>query len=673
MENTELYRLLNAAFRVLDADFCAIDRDRSRFLSPQELIDAFGTRGDWGSYGKKGAPPTAELATLITKVDTNHSGALGFAEFAALLYYFSEKYEYSLVYAKRDARILSAAFDFLEESYLKFDSDRSRKLSENELFAFGKTYFGAENCRENSIFARESALFFAEKAKKCGKMPENGQKMPENGSKTPENGSNGHFSYKMCDTEADAIENDPEFAEISARIRKMPEKDAENLCLMEEIPVPENGDFRGAYLNSAISEALFLDGSENGWAMEAVSRGFWGALGPGALPHTPPLPATLRDSLCPAARDLDFGADFNIRDWFLIDQKGFLLETGTGTGTGTGSGSGNSGSGSGRVAEDPRIEAMMGGWDFDIRVLEKARPTTGLQFVAETALRRLGLLGVAVDWPKMGPFLAAVSGGYHPEVPYHNSFHGADVVQATYFLLETGGLRVHFDPLELFSMLIGAAVHDLDHPGLNNNYEIATRSDRALVYNDVSPLENHHAAQTFLLMRDPGLDILAPLPKADYARVRQCLIDIVLATDLKAHFAIVAQLKALVSAGVDSSKAEDRLMMAKAIVKCADVSNPARPTAVMDLWTDRFVEETFAQGDKEKALGLPISAFMDRQSTSVPKLELGFVDYLVRPLYTQMTAFAGQKSPVADVFKTLERNYATWKERFEKEQKTEGK
>jgi hypothetical protein len=38
-----------------------------------------------------------------------------------------------------------------------------------------------------------------------------------------------------------------------------------------------------------------------------------------------------------------------------------------------------------------------------------------------------------------------------------------------------------------------------------------------------------------------------------------------------------------------------------------------------------------------------------------------------------MTAFAGQKSPVADVFKTLERNYATWKERFEKEQKTEGK
>jgi hypothetical protein len=46
---------------------------------------------------------------------------------------------------------------------------------------------------------------------------------------------------------------------------------------------------------------------------------------PGALPHPPPLPATLRDSLCPAARDLDFSADFNIRDWFLIDQKGFLV------------------------------------------------------------------------------------------------------------------------------------------------------------------------------------------------------------------------------------------------------------------------------------------------------------------------------------------------------------
>lgn len=38
--------------------------------------------------------------------------------------------------------------------------------------------------------------------------------------------------------------------------------------------------------------------------------------------------------------------------------------------------------------------------------------------------------------------------------------------------------------------LFAAAIHDYEHPGLNNNYLVKTRSDLALIYNDASVLGN---------------------------------------------------------------------------------------------------------------------------------------------------------------------------------------
>jgi high affinity cGMP-specific 3',5'-cyclic phosphodiesterase 9 len=33
----------------------------------------------------------------------------------------------------------------------------------------------------------------------------------------------------------------------------------------------------------------------------------------------------------------------------------------------------------------------------------------------------------------------------------------------------------------------------MDHPGFNNAYQINAQTDLSIVYNDISPLENHHA------------------------------------------------------------------------------------------------------------------------------------------------------------------------------------
>ena len=54
-------------------------------------------------------------------------------------------------------------------------------------------------------------------------------------------------------------------------------------------------------------------------------------------------------------------------------------------------------------------------------------------------------------------------------------------------------------------------VHDYGHPGLTNDFLIATSDPLAVRYNDRSPLENHHSAASFSALRRPGLDVLAPL------------------------------------------------------------------------------------------------------------------------------------------------------------------
>ena len=52
-------------------------------------------------------------------------------------------------------------------------------------------------------------------------------------------------------------------------------------------------------------------------------------------------------------------------------------------------------------------------------------------------------------------------------------------------------------PQETLIMLVAAFCHDLDHPGYNNVYQINARTELAIRYNDISPLENHHAAVAF--------------------------------------------------------------------------------------------------------------------------------------------------------------------------------
>ena len=54
----------------------------------------------------------------------------------------------------------------------------------------------------------------------------------------------------------------------------------------------------------------------------------------------------------------------------------------------------------------------------------------------------------------------------------------------------------------LISCYLAAIIHDYEHRGVNNDFLIKSSDPLALLYNDISPMENHHLASAFMLMRE---------------------------------------------------------------------------------------------------------------------------------------------------------------------------
>ena len=54
------------------------------------------------------------------------------------------------------------------------------------------------------------------------------------------------------------------------------------------------------------------------------------------------------------------------------------------------------------------------------------------------------------------------------------------------------------------SSYCSAIMHDYEQGGLNNDLLVKTASPLAILYNDQSPLENHHCAAAARLLFDPS-------------------------------------------------------------------------------------------------------------------------------------------------------------------------
>lgn len=301
-------------------------------------------------------------------------------------------------------------------------------------------------------------------------------------------------------------------------------------------------------------------------------------------------------------------------------------------------------------------------WAFDVFEVHNLTKGHPLLVMGMALFKKYDLIDkFKVDEVKLGNFLKAIENGYQ-NMPYHNSSHAADVTRAVHYFLWTANLKRHFTDQEIFAAVVSSIVHDFDHPGINNNYLINTRESRAMLYNDKSVLENYHAAQAHLLASREENNIFKGVERSDYKTIRKIIIDMVLATDLSKHFKLVGTFKTSVSGGnLDLGEAEDRLLLLQMCLKCGDLNHAAKPLRLHKIWSMKVTEEFYRQGDLERAHGLQISPFMDRTTANLSKSQVGFMQFLVSPMYTEFMNFIDphKKLPVLEY---LEANHKHWKD-----------
>lgn len=294
----------------------------------------------------------------------------------------------------------------------------------------------------------------------------------------------------------------------------------------------------------------------------------------------------------------------------------------------------------GTQAQSDRINQLRS-WDFDVWQYDEEE----LLLFLEEMFRDFDLINLfKIEEQKLRAFLIEVRNGYSKKNPYHNFRHAFDVTHCCYLVLTSGGAMELVTHLEIFALLISAICHDFEHPGLNNTFLANTSNSLALRYNDRSILENHHCARAFLLMRKPETEILTGLTDLEYRELRKIVVNCILSTDMLKHVEIVTKFTTMVDQFTRENR-EHRALLLEIILKCADISNPTRPPRIAAYWSQMVQEEFFAQGDKEKEEGLPVSPFMDRDNSLPGKMVVGFVDFFVAPLYaTLVKLLPGMKS-----------------------------
>ncbi|XP_053573405.1 high affinity cAMP-specific and IBMX-insensitive 3',5'-cyclic phosphodiesterase 8A isoform X1 [Bombina bombina] len=338
----------------------------------------------------------------------------------------------------------------------------------------------------------------------------------------------------------------------------------------------------------------------------------------------------------------------------------------------------------------PRIAQAMENeenWEFNIFELEAATHKRPLVYLGLKMFARFGVCSfLSCSEATMRSWLHVIETNYHASNAYHNSTHSADVLHATAYFLCKERVKQSLDPIDEVAALIAATVHDVDHPGRTNSFLCNGGSDLAILYNDIAVLESHHAALAFqLTLRDDKCNIFKNMERNEFRTLRQAIIDMVLATEMTKHFehvnkfvnSINKPLAALEEngGGVADEEAvktiltspDNRILIKRMLIKCADISNPCRALDQCIEWAGRISEEYFAQTDEEKQQGLPVvMPVFDRNTCSIPKSQISFVDYFISDMFDAWDAFAD----LPNLMQHLDNNFKYWKGLDERQLKT---
>ena len=303
--------------------------------------------------------------------------------------------------------------------------------------------------------------------------------------------------------------------------------------------------------------------------------------------------------------------------------------------------------------------------EFNIFDLEKkVGHKNVLPIMGRTMLDSFGLIDekiMPVD--KLEPFLVSVANQYLTSTLYHNSLHGADITQTICLFFNNSNAEevCHTQAIDLLSIIIAALGHDIGHPGLTNTFQINSSSEIAITYNDSSCLENFHLAKLFTTIRKNETNIFEKLSSQDYKKIRKRMISEILATDMAIHGKVLNNIRSKIpdyllqerndkeennnnikkfelisDINNEETTNEEKQALFDYFIHSADLGHNTKIFDISLKWVELLSNEFWLQGDKERKMNLNISFLCDRDTTNVPKSQVGFIGGFIIPTYNYL-------------------------------------
>lgn len=309
-----------------------------------------------------------------------------------------------------------------------------------------------------------------------------------------------------------------------------------------------------------------------------------------------------------------------------------------------------------------RLLARVDKWAFNTFALDACSGGRSMPLLCVHLFHDYGFVRTFnLDPVRVWHCFSLIDAGYHSNNPYHNSVHAADVTQAMHCFLLEDKIREHMTPLEAMASLIAAVTHDLDHPGVNQPFLIATSNHLAALYKNFSVLENHHWRSAVSCLRQSG--IFDHLASSAWDEIEDQIRSLILATDITRQQEFLSRFKRYLENNVlDMADKEYRHFILQIALKCADLGNPCRPWDISHRWSLQVCKEFYRQGDFEKRLNIPVTPICDRERTTVAKIQADFFKFVVSPLFEIWDQFLD--TPLSrELLRNLWLNHVQWEKK----------
>uniref|UniRef100_A0A452SID8 Phosphodiesterase n=1 Tax=Ursus americanus TaxID=9643 RepID=A0A452SID8_URSAM len=234
----------------------------------------------------------------------------------------------------------------------------------------------------------------------------------------------------------------------------------------------------------------------------------------------------------------------------------------------------------------------------------------------------------------------------------------------------TGKLKRYFTDLEALAMVTAAFCHDIDHRGTNNLYQMKSQNPLAKLHGS-SILERHHLEFGKTLLRDESLNIFQNLNRRQHEHAIHMMDIAIIATDLALYF----KKRTMFQKIVDQSKTYEtqqewtqymmleqtrkEIVMAMMMTAC-DLSAITKPWEVQSKVALLVAAEFWEQGDLERTVlqQNPIPMMDRNKADELPKLQVGFIDFVCTFVYKEFSRFHEEITPMLD---GITNNRKEWK------------